>query len=122
MSTTSELYGICPFVTAQKVLSGKWSIVILSHLNGKTMRFNELHKQMQDLTQATLTKQLRFLEDEGLIERKVYAQVPPKVEYSLTPIGKKFHTVLNSLEQWGHEYISFLHKKSTLPQHGNADI
>lgn len=108
MSTTSELYGICPFVTAQKVLSGKWSIVILSHLNGKTMRFNELHKHMQDLTQTTLTKQLRFLEDEGLIERKVYAQVPPKVEYSLTPIGKQFHIVLDSLEDWGNAYISFL--------------
>lgn len=90
MELEKDLFGICPYTTAQKVLSGKWSIIILYHLGKKTMRFGELQRQLPDLTQSTLTKQLRALEENGLIERKIYPQVPPKVEYSLSDIGIKF--------------------------------
>lgn len=111
MATTQENLYKCPFITTQKLLNGKWSIVILHHLATGTKRFNELHRQMEDVTQATLTKQLRYLEDQGLINREIYPQVPPKVEYSLTPIGEQFKTVLDSIEAWGNAYIQFYHTK-----------
>ena len=101
-------FGTCPFVTAQKLLQGKWSIVILHHLNGTTLRFNELQKRMPELTHSTLSSQLKQLESEGLISRKVFAEVPPRVEYSLTEIGHKFGPVLDSIEQWGNDYIGYL--------------
>ncbi|SHJ08922.1 winged helix-turn-helix transcriptional regulator [Desulfosporosinus lacus] len=107
-----DLFGICPYTTAQKVLSGKWSIIILYHLGKKTMRFGELQRQLPDLTQSTLTKQLRALEENGLIERKIYPQVPPKVEYSLSYIGIKFKKVLAELAIWGNEYIETLKDKN----------
>ncbi|MBU2702801.1 DNA-binding HxlR family transcriptional regulator [Sporomusaceae bacterium BoRhaA] len=103
-----DLFGVCPFVTAQKILTGKWVLLIMHHLNIKTMRFNELHRELPDLTQATLTKQLRTMEKNGLINRAVYNQIPPKVEYSLSELGKQFKPVLDSLQIWGNQYIKFL--------------
>jgi DNA-binding HxlR family transcriptional regulator len=103
-----DLFGICPFVTAQKLLTGKWTLLIMHHLSVKTLRFNELQRELPDLTQATLTKQLRYLEENGLIIRKVYNQIPPKVEYSLSELGRQFEPVLNSLEIWGNKYIDFM--------------
>ena len=112
MELEKNLFGICPYTTAQKVLSGKWSIIILYHLGKKTMRFGELQRQLPNLTQSTLTKQLRALEENGLIERKIYPQVPPKVEYSLSDIGIKFKKVLAELAIWGNEYIETLKDKN----------
>lgn len=109
--TQRELFGQCPFTTVQKVLSGKWAIVVLHHLQGRTLRFSELQKELPDLTQATLTKQLRSLEDYGLVQRAVYAQIPPKVEYSLTEIGRQFGMVMDSIQKWGELYIDFLREK-----------
>lgn len=106
-----DLFGICPFVTAQKILTGKWTLLIMHHLNIRTMRFNELQRELPDLTQATLTKQLRTMEANGLINRTVYNQIPPKVEYSLSELGKQFNPVLRSLEVWGNQYIAFLKTK-----------
>ncbi|AFM39885.1 putative transcriptional regulator [Desulfosporosinus acidiphilus SJ4] len=105
MKENEKLVGRCPYVTAQKVLSGKWSLLILHYISEKTLRFNELQRLMPDLTQATLTRQLRALEENGLILRKVYHQVPPKVEYSLSDIGIEFNEVLEKLEVWGKKYI-----------------
>mgnify|MGYP003083969286 CR=1 FL=1 len=102
-----ELFGVCPFFTTQKILSGKWTILILHLLEGKAVRFNELQRELGTITQATLTKQLKQLEKDGLINRKVYAQIPPKVEYSLTEIGQK-------LEVWGNDYIDFLEKSDRI--------
>lgn len=103
-----DLFGKCPYVTAQKLLTGKWTLLIMHYLNENTMRFNELQRALPDLTQATLTKQLRMLEDNGLITRKVYNQIPPKVEYSLSELGHKFSPVLDAIEVWGSEYIDYL--------------
>ena len=103
-----EPFGKCPFFTTQKILSGKWTILILHLLEDKSVRFNELQRLLGTITQATLTKQLKQLEQDGLINRKIYAQIPPKVEYSLTDIGKKFQAVLNELEIWGNNYIEYL--------------
>lgn len=101
-------FGKCPFVTAQQVLKGKWTILIMHELSGGTKRFKQLQRAI-DITQATLTSQLRYLEKEGLIKRQVYAEIPPKVEYSLTDIGKEFFPVLEQIEKWGYKYIDYLH-------------
>lgn len=104
-----ELFGLCPYVTAQKVLTGKWSMYILYLLSDGSIRFNELQRRMPDeMTHTTLSRQLKNLEDEGLIIRTEYQQVPPKVEYSLSEIGEKFKKVLSVLEVWGNEYIEYL--------------
>jgi DNA-binding HxlR family transcriptional regulator len=107
MISQEELFGKCPYATAQKVLSGKWSIVIMHILSERTYRFNELQHQLPDITQATLTKQLRYLEEYGLVVRTVFPQIPPKVEYSLSEIGREFSGVLASLEIWGKKYINY---------------
>ncbi len=107
-----DLFGLCPFFTAQKLLSGKWSIYILYLLSEKTIRFNELLRLMPDgMTHTSLSRQLKFLEEEGLIERKEYNQVPPKVEYSLTEVGREFQPVLKQLEVWASFYIKKASKK-----------
>lgn len=108
MTEKKDLYGICPYVTSQKVLTGKWALLILYHLSDGPVRFNELQRRLPALTQATLSKQLRSLEENGLITRTEYPQIPPKVEYNLSDIGHKFKPVLESLEAWGKEYIEYL--------------
>lgn len=105
-------FGKCPYVTVQKLLSGKWALVILFLLLNRTMRFSELQRELPKLTQATLTKQLRTLEENGLIIRTIYNQIPPKVEYSLSDIGEKFKPVMESLRVWGDEYINFLNSEN----------
>ena len=110
-----ELFGLCPYVTAEKVLTGKWSMYILYLLTDGPIRFNELQRRMpEEMTHTTLSRQLKTLEDEGLIVRIEYQQVPPKVEYQLSEIGEKFRKVLSVLEEWGNEYIAYLNdvKKS----------
>lgn len=102
----TDLFGKCPYVTTQKLLSGKWSIYILHLLSEKTVRFNELLRLMpEEMTHTTLSRQLKALEQEGLIIRKEYSAIPPKVEYELSDIGHRFFPVLDALEAWGNEYI-----------------
>lgn len=103
-----ELYGICPFVTTQKILQGKWAILILYHVSKGPVRFNELLRRLPKMTHATLAAQLKNLEAQGLITRKEYPQIPPKVEYSLSEIGSHFCKVLDCIEVWGLEYIELL--------------
>ena len=104
-------FGMCPYVTAQQLLAGKWAILILQQLSEEPKRFNQLQKEI-DITQATLASHLKNLESEGLICREVFAEVPPRVEYSLTEIGEQFRPVLDSIETWGYQYIDFLKKKN----------
>lgn len=94
----------CPFSDIQQVIRGKWVMVIIYFLSQGTLRFGELSKRLPQVTQANLTKELRELETAGLVHREVYPQVPPKVEYSLTPIGHKFMPVIQALESWFAEY------------------
>ncbi len=103
-----ELFGLCPFATTQRLIQGKWAILILHHVSAGPIRFNELLRRMPKMTHATLSNQLKQLEEEGLIERKEYAQIPPKVEYSLTEIGAKFEPVLASIHEFGEEYIAYM--------------
>lgn len=105
---TQDLFGICPYVTAQKVFAGKWSILIIFYLSEKSLRFGELQRKLPDITQTTLTKQLRSLENQGMIIRHVYPEVPPKVEYSLSEIGREFLPVLSQFQVFGKKYIDYL--------------
>lgn len=103
------MFGKCPYVTAQKVLTGKWSIYIMYLLSDGPVRFNELQRRMpEEMTHTTLSRQLKTLEKEGLIIRQAYQQIPPKVEYRLSDIGEKFKEVLSVLEVWGNAYIQYL--------------
>ncbi|MEB3058824.1 helix-turn-helix domain-containing protein [Parvimonas sp. D9] len=106
----STIYDKCPYVTTQKVLQGKWAIVVLYHLSTGTKRFNELERLIPEVTRTVLTRQLRQLEQDKLITRKVFAEVPPHVEYSLSTLGTKFQKVLNEIEIFGLDYISELNK------------
>jgi DNA-binding HxlR family transcriptional regulator len=103
-----ELYGKCPYTTVQRIFSGKWAIIIIFQLSGGTLRFGELQRRIPEVTQAALTKQLRTLEEFGMVNRYVYPEVPPKVEYSLTSIGKDFLPVLEQFEYFGDKYIEYL--------------
>lgn len=98
---------ICPFAVAQRLIQGKWAILILHYLSEEPLRFNELQRRMPRMTHATLSSQLKQLEAEGLIIRTEYMQIPPKVEYSLSDIGKEFQPVLDSIREWGVKYIEF---------------
>lgn len=90
----------------QSLISGKWKILIIWYIAVyEIQRFGELLRRLDGITQSTLTKQLRELENDGLIFRKVYPQVPPKVEYTLTPLGKSFIPILNSMKNWSDENL-----------------
>lgn len=88
---------VCPVERVIDVIGGKWKIIILFHLMNGTKRFNELRRLMPEVSQRMLTRQLRELEEYDIVERKVYAQVPPKVEYSLTDLGKSLDSILDVL-------------------------
>ncbi|MGE3680373.1 MAG: winged helix-turn-helix transcriptional regulator [Bdellovibrionales bacterium] len=94
----------CPVEATLDVIGGKWKGVILYHLLGNVMRFNELRKLLPDVTQRVLTKQLRELEQAGIIRREVYPEIPPKVEYSLTPLGETLHPIVTAMRAWGKRY------------------
>ena len=108
MTNKVSEYGICPFATTQRVLTGKWALVIIYQLSTGTKRFKELQRLLPGITQTILTRHLRQLEKDKIIKRKVYAEVPPRVEYSLTEMGQEFRVVLDAVEKWGLEYIKLL--------------
>ena len=97
-------YDSCPMTVVHKIISGKWKILILWYLSTQPLRFSDLKRKLPDTTQKMLTNQLRSLEEDNLIYRKVYAVVPPKVEYGLTSIGKKIIPLLESMYSFGIEY------------------
>lgn len=100
----------CAVEAAIGLIDGKWKSVILFHLMAGTLRFSELRRQVGAITPRMLTTQLRELEDDGLITRLVYAQVPPKVEYSLSPLGRSMEPILLALKAWGDANLSLYGK------------
>ena len=98
----------CPVEGTMEVIGGKWKGVVLYHLLEKTYRFGELKKIMPGITQHTLTKQLRELEGYGIVNRKVYAEVPPRVEYSLTERGKSLEKIILMMRDWGAANLSLV--------------
>ncbi len=98
----------CPVETTLTLIGDKWKVLILRDLMPGTKRFGELKKSIGSVSQKVLTAQLRTMEESGLISRKVYAEVPPKVEYSLTALGQSLKPILDSMQNWGEEYKASL--------------
>ena len=94
----------CPVETTLMMIGDKWKVLILRDLMPGTKRFGELKKSIGKVSQKVLTAQLRDMEEKGLISRKVYAEVPPRVEYSLTELGKSLAPILDSMRIWGEHY------------------
>jgi DNA-binding HxlR family transcriptional regulator len=102
----------CPVETTLKVIGGRWKVLILRELFHGVKRFGELHRALNGITQKMLTQQLREMEEDGVVHREVYLQVPPKVEYSLTPLGESLKLILDAMHEWGIRYLN--EKNATL--------
>lgn len=98
----------CPVETTLLLISDKWKVLILRDLLTGTKRFGELKRSINGISQKVLTAHLRAMEDSGLLHREVYAEVPPKVEYSLTELGLSLKPILDSMEVWGNNYKNIL--------------
>lgn len=94
----------CPVETTLSLIGDKWKVLILRDLITSTKRFGELKKSIGTVSQKVLTAQLRNMEENGLVHREVYAEVPPRVEYSLTELGQSLKPILDALQNWGEEY------------------
>lgn len=95
----------CPVEAALDVIGGKWKPLILWALGDNVLRFGELQKELPDINTKMLTKQLRALEEDGVIKRTVYPEVPPRVEYRITDFGKTLIPILEALCDWGADYL-----------------
>ncbi|MGM9570362.1 MAG: winged helix-turn-helix transcriptional regulator [Phascolarctobacterium sp.] len=94
----------CPVEVTLMLISDRWKVLILRDLLSGTKRFGELKKSIGNISQKVLTSNLRSMEEDGLLTRKVYAEVPPRVEYTLTALGESLRPILLSMQQWGMEY------------------
>lgn len=95
----------CPVARTAKIVSGKWTLLIFRDLAGGTRRFNELERSLDGISPKTLSQRLRSLEQEGMIERRAYAQVPPRVEYTLTPKGMALIPVIERMREYGATWL-----------------
>ena len=103
-----KTYACCsarPVEATLSVVGGKWKVLILYHLLDETLRFGEIQRRIPNATARMLTRHLRELERDNIVHRKVYAEVPPKVEYSLTEFGQSLMPVIKSMEKWGRTYV-----------------
>jgi len=96
----------CAVEATLEVIGGKWKGVLLFHLLERTNRFGELRRLVPGITQRVLTQQLRELERDGVITRKVYAEAPPRVDYSVTPFGRSLQSIVNLMRDWGDDYLA----------------
>ena len=94
----------CPVEVTLKVIGGRWKVLIIHHLLNGTMRFNELQRHLTGITHRTLSRQLREMEADQLIIRNNFNEIPPRVEYSLSPLGYSLKTILLVMDEWGKEY------------------
>ena len=108
--TASNNKASCAVENTLKVIGGRWKVLILRELFQDTRRFGQLHRALRGITQKMLTQQLREMEADGIVHREVYLQVPPKVEYSLTPLGESLKPIIEAMHEWG---IKHLNKQNT---------
>ena len=94
----------CPVATTVQLIGNKWKLLILRNLLARPWRFNELRKSLDGISQKVLTESLRSMESDGIIVRTVYAEVPPRVEYSLSELGETLRPILDAMQAWGQEY------------------
>lgn len=104
-ATEPAPYNFCPVRTTLNVLGGKWKLLILSYLLTGTRRYGELRRLLPEITEKMLIQELREMEQDGVVQRTVYQQVPPKVEYTLTDHGRRVQPLLDSLLEWGNGYL-----------------
>lgn len=101
----------CPVEKTLKVIGGRWKVLILRELFQDVRRFGQLHRALHGITQKMLTQQLREMEADGIVHREVYLQVPPKVEYSLTPLGNSLKPIIDSMHEWGIKHFDKQHQR-----------
>ncbi len=111
MRTKAELEPECPVATTVQLIGNKWKLLIIRDLLVRPWRFNELHKNLDGISQKVLTDCLRQMEADGLITRTVYAEVPPRVEYALSELGESMHPILDSMQEWGLNYKEKIAKR-----------
>lgn len=99
----------CPVATTVQLIGNKWKLLILRNLRMRPWRFNELQKSLEGISQKVLTESLRSMEKDGIINRTVYAEVPPRVEYSLSELGDTMRPILDAMEKWGNDYKATFH-------------
>ncbi len=107
MKTKDELPE-CPVATTVSIIGSKWKLLIMRNLLVRPWRFNELKKSLDGISQKVLTDSLRSMEQDGIVNRTVYAEVPPRVEYSLSELGESMRPIIKSMEDWGTNYKTTL--------------
>lgn len=100
----TKMIPFCPVETTLSILSGKWKLMIIYHLLKEKKRFNQLQRDLGKVTHRSLSKQLKEMEDDGLVIRTDYGEIPPRVEYSLSPLGHSLQEVLQTMSEWGEAY------------------
>lgn len=112
---TKEEMPACPVATTVALIGSKWKLLIIRNLLARPWRFNELKKDLVGISQKVLTDSLRSMEADGIITRTVYPEVPPRVEYSLTELGKSLKPILDSMWAWGEAYKAKQQKPEAVP-------
>ena len=103
MRTKDEMPA-CPVATTVQLIGSKWKLLIMRNLLKRPWRFNELRRDLEGISQKVLTDSLRSMEEDGIITRTVYPEVPPRVEYALSDLGESMRPIIQAMEQWGTEY------------------
>lgn len=101
---TKEELPVCPVATTVQIIGSKWKLLILRNLLERPWRFNELKRDLEGISQKVLTDSLRSMEADGIIDRTVYAEVPPRVEYTLNELGETLRPILDAMAVWGADY------------------
>ena len=101
---TKEELPTCPVATTVQLIGSKWKLLILRDLQARPWRFNELKKDLEGISQKVLTDSLRSMEEDGIVIRTVYPEVPPRVEYALSALGESMRPIIQAMETWGREY------------------
>ena len=105
---TKEEMPVCPVATTVALIGSKWKLLIIRNLQTRPWRFNELRKDLEGISQKSLTDSLRSLEEDGLITRTVYPEVPPRVEYALSELGQSMRPILTAMEHFGTSYQALI--------------
>lgn len=101
---TKEEMPACPVATTVQLIGSKWKLLIMRNLLQRSWRFNELRKSLEGISQKVLTDSLRSMEEDGIITRTVYPEVPPRVEYALSDLGESMRPIIKAMEKWGTNY------------------
>ena len=109
---TREEMPACPVATTVQLIGSKWKILIIRNLMGRPWRFSELKKDLDGISQKVLTDCLRSMEEDGIVTRTVYPEVPPRVEYALSELGESMRPIIKAMEIWGTEYKEKYAKKT----------